>query len=174
MTQEASSSLWGSRKFFVKTWIPELSEMPIQIGASHRTVCCEQIRLLTSSRAERHYGTAQSSHAISLTIVFCNKRLSRYSIRPGNSKKVYQLIYCPWANYVWLPDYMSDQHLTLVKCRNDTESYLTWLRILGAHVPLVTLRQAGSTNPMEPHRRNSMGRKPAEPLVDPRTSSRRK
>ena len=127
-----------------------------------------QIRLLTSSRAERHYGTAQSSHAISLTIVFCNKRLSRYSIRPGNSKKVYQLIYCPWANYVWLPDYMSDQHLTLVKCRNDTESYLTWLRILGAHVPLVTLRQAGSTNPMEPHRRNSMGRKPAEPLVDPR------
>ena len=65
-------------------------------------------------------------------------------------------------------DYMSDQHLTLVKCRNDTESYLTWLRILGAHVPPVTLRQARSTNPMEPHRRNSMGRKPVEPLMDPR------
>ena len=65
-------------------------------------------------------------------------------------------------------DYMSDQHLTLVKCHNDTESYLTLLKILGVHVPPVTLRQAGSTNPMEPHRRNSMGRKPTEPLVDPR------
>ncbi len=63
---------------------------------------------------------------------------------------------------------MSDPHLTLVKCLNDTKSYLTCHKILGAHVPPVTLQQAGSKNPMEPHRRNSMGRKPAEPLADPR------
>ena len=65
-------------------------------------------------------------------------------------------------------DYMSDTHLTLVKCRNDTESYLTWIGTWGrmhhpyhSGVPEVQIQ-------WNPHWTNSVGRKPAEPLVDPR------
>ena len=45
---------------------------------------------------------------------------------------------------------MPDLNLTPLKCHNDAESYVTWLKNLGAHVPPTTLRYAGSMNPMEP------------------------
>jgi hypothetical protein len=45
---------------------------------------------------------------------------------------------------------MPDLNLTPLKCHNDAESYVTWLKNLGAHVPPTTLRYAGSMNPTEP------------------------
>ena len=56
-------------------------------------------------------------------------------------------------------DYMSDQCLTLVKHHNNAESYFIWYRNWGAHRPPMKLRNAGSTNPMEPAQKKFNGKK---------------
>jgi hypothetical protein len=54
---------------------------------------------------------------------------------------------------------MSDPNLTPVKYQENAESYVTWLRNLGANVPPIALWYSGRTNPMEPPHKNFNGRK---------------
>ena len=51
--------------------------------------------------------------------------------------------------------------------RNITgRSIAHFVKSMGAHIPPIILRTAGSTIPMEPQRRTSIGRGPMEPLMD--------
>jgi hypothetical protein len=54
------------------------------------------------------------------------------------------------------------------KKRHTEKHCYHYARIMGVHIPPITLRIAGSLSPMEPPRKTSRGPSPADPLVDPR------